>query len=335
MIRSLLGTAKRVLGKNLYNDIRARILFGNLETLYPLYPETPFAVNWDRYQRPEDKQVSTLRSAYIVAPSQRSGTNFLNNMLNMHPDIVFPWGPDLPGEQGLFTYTDYLKEYAYKTVSIWNKWVEGGEEALNKHAKGMVQSMGEGIINYFGQYAAPGQTLLFKTPDTGHLDNFFHAFPHTKVIILVRDGRDTVESFLKSWGGRFAFKKICIRWSQRVDLIWDFMEKVKRSGFEDMVHLVRYDHLNDNTAEELKKILKFMEIDDSRYPWEELNQLPVVGSSSLKNKEKEVHWKPVKKSRQIKLKQKWLHWNKYKKEVFKRIAGDNLVKLGFEKNNNW
>lgn len=335
MINSLLETAKKIFGKRLYNEVRAKFLFRDLDSLYPLYPDTPFAIDWGTYSLSDKAKKPRAKAAYIVSPSQRSGTNFLNNTLNRHPDLEFPWGPDLPGEQGLFTHTEHIKEYAYKTVSIWNKWVDGGQPALEQHTKALMASMGDGILEYFSGFAQPGATLLFKTPDTGHLDNFFHVFPRVKVIILVRDGRDTVESFIKSWGGRFTFRKICIRWSQRVDIIWDFIEKAQQSGFSDKVYLLRYDFLVDNTYEEIKNILKFLNVDEKKYPWHELDDIPVVGSSSLKDGGSEVHWRPVKKNKEIKLKQKWLHWNKRKKRVFKSIAGDNLVKLGFAENKDW
>lgn len=335
MIKSLSVTAKKIFGNSLYNDLRAKYLFRGLDSPYPLFPDTPFTMDWDNYisagERPEDQ----VKAAYIVSPTQRSGTNFLSNLLDRHPDLAFPSGADLPDEQCLYTYSEHLKKYAYKTVSTWKKWIKGGDEALQQHAKALVGAMGNGVLTYFSRFVQPGTMLLFKTPDAGHLENFFHLFGNSKMVILIRDGRDTIESFSKSWGGKGAFKKMCERWSSRVDTILKFKEMAEKAGFSDRFIVVRYDHLNDNTRKEVARILEFLDVSQERFPWDELEDIPVLGSSSYKGEKGEVHWKPVEKDEKFKPTQKWLGWDDSKKEVFKKTAGDNLIRLGFAENNDW
>lgn len=337
MMKIFLSGAKMILGKKLYNEIRAKILFQNLNSPFPMkVRKASFNIDWNRYSPTDDSTIveDGVKAVYIVSPTQRSGTNFLSHMLSSHPDINFPSGPDLPSEHCLYIYSDYLKMYAYKTVNTWSKWIEGGDQVLEQHAKNLLSAMGGGILNYFSKYVRPGSTILFKTPDAGQLENFFHLFPQAKVVILLRDGRDTVESFSKSWGGRFTFKNICERWSKRVDSISDFINMANEAGLSDRHHVVRYDYLNDNPKEELSKILKFLKVDESKYPWEQVDQIPILGSSNHKGKNG-VHWNPIKKDDKFNPNQKWLKWNSSKKETFKKAAGDNLIKLGFAENNQW
>ena len=334
MIKSLSATAKKIFGSRLYNDIRANYLFRDLDSPYPLYPDTPFHMDWSKNT---NQQVNgeEIKAAYIVSPTQRSGTNFLSHMLDKHPDLVFPSGANLPDEQCLYTYSEHLKTYAYKTVSTWNKWVDGGEPALQDHARSLMGAMGSGILKYFTQYVKPGSTLLFKTPDAGHLDNFFHLFQESRVVILVRDGRDTIESFSKSWGGKGAFRKMCERWSKRVDTMYEFIDMAEKAGLKDRIMITRYDYLNDKPREELPKIFAFLNVNADHYPWDEVDNIPVLGSSSYKGDQGEVHWKPIEKDEKFKPTQKWLSWDSSRKEIFKKEAGDNLIKLGFADNNDW
>lgn len=323
-----------ILGKKLYNDLRARHLFRDMESPFPLFQDTPFTMDWACYER-DDIKIRQQEVAYIVSPTQRSGTNYLSHMLNMHPKLQFPAGGDMPDEQCLYTYSESLKKYAYDTVSTWSKWVEGGEKVLNKHSKGLVRSMGEGILNYFRKYTDEGSVLLFKTPDAGHLENIFHLFGNGRVIVLIRDGRDTLESFSKSWGGDGAFGKMCERWSNRVDTIFRFKQMAEKSGMGDQILFVRYDELNNNTREELTKVLEFLKVETGVFPWDELKNVPVLGSSAHKTKDDMVHWNPVEKSDDFRPNKKWLMWTKKKKKIFKKEAGDNLIRLGFAESNDW
>ena len=195
--------------------------------------------------------------------------------------------------------------------------------------------MGDGIRNYFSSFISEDKMLLLRTPDAGNLDSFFHLFPEAKVVILIRDGRDTVESFTKSWGGIGAFKKMCDRWSDRVDYIYRFMENADKAGFSNNYYLVRYDHLNNDTETELKKVLEFLDLDPSEYPWEKIAETPVLGSSTYKGGEEDVHWQPIAKTKDFKPDHKWKDWGSAKRKYFKKSAGNNLIKLGFEEDNNW
>lgn len=331
MKSTLSKVGRKLLGKKRYNDIRARQLFRDLESPFPLFQETPFIMDWSSY----NKSDGNTKVAYIVSPTQRSGTNYLSHMLNMHPKLTFPAGDNLPDEQCLYTCSEYLKEYSVKTVSNWSKWVDGGDKSLNAHSKGLMGAMGEGILNYFRQFTATDSILLFKTPDAGHLENIFHLFGGGKVVLLIRDGRDTLESFSKSWGGDGAFKKMCLRWSDRVDTIMKFKAMSEKSGLGDRLLFVRYDELNNNTEEEIKKVLKFLDVEIAQFPWTELENVPVLGSSAHKTEDDIVHWKPIEKSSDFKPNKKWLDWSDRKKNIFKKHAGENLVKLGFTDTNDW
>ncbi|ELR71465.1 hypothetical protein C900_02528 [Fulvivirga imtechensis AK7] len=328
---------RKMLGQRLYSDIRANFLFRSSDSPFPLYPDTPFNPHWDHFLNADAKSsgAATGSMVYIVSPTQRSGTNFLGNLLERHPQLQAPYGAELPMEQCLYSYSHFIKNYCYKTVSTWKKWVEGGDERLEKHAKMLMKHMGDGLISYFKGFIEKDCTLLMKTPDAGNLDNFFHMFPEAKVVILIRDGRDTMESFSKSWGGSGAFRQMSQRWSQRVDTILKFQQQADEAGYSDQHMVVTYERLNENTPEELKRIFNFLHINPALYPWDQVEEVPILGSSAYKGDDQQVHWKPIEKTKEFKPNQKWVSWSSKKKATFKAAAGKNLVKLGFANNNDW
>ena len=150
----------------------------------------------------------------------------------------------------------------------------------------------------------------------------------------MRDGRDTLESFSKSWGGDGAFKKMCIRWSNRVDAVYEFQKQADAAGLQNQYHFVRFDALNDNTEQELRMVIDFIGLDQDKYPWDQLEHIPILGSSAHKVGDR-VHWDPIKKTSNFNPNQKWLEWSPRKKRIFKKYAGANLIKAGFASNLNW
>jgi hypothetical protein len=106
--------------------------------------------------------------------------------------------------------------------------------------------------------------------------------------LLIRDGRDTVESFSKSWGGWGAFRKMIKRWKERMDIIENFLEQSNKCGYASRVKLVRYDNLNDDTIVELRSIFEFLGLEAETYPWDKLNELPILGSSSFRNEKRKL-----------------------------------------------
>ena len=337
-----------VLGDERYRKLRNWYLFKTYEGPFPQYnSHANFQPDWDNYldsnkiQLGEGEQVSVNYNpppvVYIVSPTQRSGTNFLSKLLEKHPDLAIPAGNNLATEQCLYSYSESLKSYLGKTVTAWNHWNKTNPSLANEQTKWVMRYFGEGLLRYLSNFIEQGKTLLLKTPDSNNLPDIFHMIPHARVVILLRDGRDTVQSYANSWGGGFGtFGKMCKRWADRAQTILRFKEKAARSGYDKQIYEVYYEQLNSNTSEELKKIFNFLELDNEKYPWEGVDEVPVLGSSTYRGeKEKNVHWKPISKTENFNPNKKWLSWSRAKKNIFIRNAGKSLIELGFEKDNKW
>lgn len=256
---------------------------------------------------------------FILGISQRSGTNFLFDLLIQHPDC---WGsPVNINEDFLIHHSEILQEYSKKVVNRWKQWIEkeGFENALCK-------SIGDGLVSFLTR-AQVGKRFVTKTPSVRNLDQFFKFFPNANLIILVRDGRSVVESRVKTFGE--TYEKASRTWAEAAETILQNKEKFKKTSFNYLI--VRYEDLCEDINGEMVKVLKFLKLDKDVYDFQSADNLPVRGSSQFHGKDaSHVHWKPVKKTQEFKPLERWNSWERWKHEQFNCLAGKYLIEFGYE-----
>jgi hypothetical protein len=134
-----------------------------------------------------------------------------------------------------------------------------------------------------------GKRVVSKTPSTEGVHNVDEIFPGAKVIFIVRDPRDTVESGRRTfeWG----LKEKAQQWADGVRRIKSFQEV-----FPGRSICVRYEDLVTQQNAALAPVLRYCALDETVYPWELATQAPVRGSSDIVSKFREgIDWKPRKK----------------------------------------
>lgn len=283
------------------------------------------------------QETSTFKKViYVCSPTQRSGTNFIFNTLKLHADIASPESPSMPKEHFLYSHADQLSEYISKTLGYWPKWVEN-EESLQKTHAALLSEIGEGILRVFYQELPdPNKILMLRTPDAGNLEFFPALFPNGKLVVILRDGRDTVNSFVESFSGEWAFNKMAKRWASRIEYLFQVNKQMIEAGFQDRIGIFKYEDLNSEPEKTVKAILKYLSLDEAGYDWEKLKSVPVVGSSTQYNEQgKGDFWAPKEKSDSKKFSNKWKMWSSSKKKNFKKIAGNQLIRAGYETDLNW
>lgn len=151
------------------------------------------------------------------------------------------------------------------------------------------------IINriYF-QFPDFNSRIVIKEPlEKGGSDVISECLPNSRIILLIRDGRDIIDSKIdaisekKSWGTK-ALGINPLNQNQKLDFIrtnaimWnEFVEDLMRTyenHSKNLRILVRYENLRKNTLTELQKIYDFLEIDITK---EELENL--VSKFSFEN----------------------------------------------------
>jgi hypothetical protein len=142
----------------------------------------------------------------------------------------------------------------------------------------LIQSRFESQVEQ-GEGEAPLPAIVVKEPGSHVAPLLTELFPASKVIFLLRDGRDVVDSWLDaysegSWaisGGAFAVSTegriALIRW---LSAVWAYRSRAVRRAFEtrraDGRILVRYEELRGATAEMLDRICAVLDLDRGGLP---------------------------------------------------------------------
>jgi len=121
----------------------------------------------------------SLNKPIIIIGAARSGTTMLGNILAMHPDIAYLEEPNV-----IWKYKN-----AYKKIDIFTE-----KDATN--------DIIYYINNFFSKFLKNKNKirLLEKTPsNTLRLSFVRKIFPKSKVIVVIRDGRNVAVSARKKW----------------------------------------------------------------------------------------------------------------------------------------
>lgn len=161
--------------------------------------------------------------------------------------------------------------------------------------------------------------------------------PKSKVIIILRDGRDVLDSIVdgrKQGGWMLTSESGVITEESRLSFIdqsskwWVLQSEVLLRTYETLSKerrfLIRYEDLLKNTFENLQKIYAFLEIPISD---DELRN--VISKNSFENIPTEL--KGEGKFYRIASPGKWKHnFNEKETQLMNKIMGDMLVKIGYE-----
>lgn len=272
---------------------------------------------------------------FILGIMPRSGTNFLHDLLLLHPSCR----GSLLAEDYLTAHSDLLVRYAESTVSHWSpRWQ--AKKTWTHPERVLAEYIGHGLISFLdstnGDEASSddvgassqlrAQRTVTKTPSIRNLDHFAQLFPHAQLLVLVRDGRSVVASGMVSF--HWNFEKQAHVWANSVQTVLEFAGR--SSGIDGRYLIVRYEDLYRRTKAEMRRILAFLHLPAACYDFEQAAKLPVRGSSQEHRKgEGNRHWDPVARSPDFDPLRRWSDWSEARKRRFNWIAGDYLARLGY------
>lgn len=279
--------------------------------------------------KPESRQ----SPIFILGITPRSGTNFLQDLLVLHPHCQ----PGLAGEDFLTAHSDLLLKYVKSVSKEWKphwkikKYIDQPEQLVLQH-------LGEGLVSFLNLRVGPDVTtenetildqsplkrLVSKTPSVEKLSNFFALFPQVHLIILVRDGRAVVESAKSTFN--WNTEVVIHKWANAARTILEFERQTSHSDYRYLI--VRYEDVYQETEKELKRIFSFLDLDPDCYDFEKAANLPVRGSSELR-KQGKVHWNPVERPPDFDPLNRWSDWSQAQRRRFNWIAGEYLVHFGY------
>jgi hypothetical protein len=169
----------------------------------------------------------------------------------------------------------------------------------------------------------PLRFIVTKTPSTDGIDRIFRFFPAARVIVMMRDGRDVIQSGVQTFG--WNWEAGVHRWRESADRIAAFLETPE--GREQAL-LVRYEDLFADTEGEMHRVLRFLELEPARYDFTAAANLPVRGSSAF-GRDGAVHWRSVPRTADFAPIGRHRQWTRRQRQRFAWLAGAVSAHFGY------
>ena len=293
---------------------------------------------------------------HFVISAPRSGSTWLTRALNGHPD-VFATEQRLFGNFCEMWPTPRGDKKPRITADAFAKafGVHYFHDALGMDRTQFENQFHESFVDFLLDFAArrtDAKTIVDKiTPYAGTtemvISKIRERFPQSKIIHLVRDGRDKVTSATFDWLlmdandtdryrffvekslgmiDRFFDDDVMQRWAKH----WNDVNRTTRAAMPDLE--VRFEAMKEDQPAVLKNIFQLLSLDDS----DAIAQHAAAKSSF----EKTTGRQPGDQQATAKTRNGIVgDWRKYftqtDGDLFNELAGDELVKFGYAENSDW
>ncbi len=256
----------------------------------------------------------------ILGVAARCGTNFLWDLLRLHPDCAIGRSPIT--EDYFLHHVDRLLDYAVTVHQSWDPhWGDFPVDVSDR----LLGCLGLGLTSFLR--VDPGKRLLIKTPSVRNLEHFFQLFPQGDLLILMRDGRSVAQSSMATFG--WDLETAARGWIRAANRVHRFDEVNRDQGLR--YRLVRYEDLVDDLRPTLSAILDFLGLDRGVYDFEAAENLPVRGSSASSGHPRApVHWEPVPRTPDFAPTGRWRSWSVALQDRFIWLAHQQLLNFGYE-----
>ena len=255
---------------------------------------------------------------FILAPLPRSGTNFLWDILRLHDDCATGRSP---------IWEDYLLRNAHHLA----QFVDGAQGSWDPvwgptdHLRGdLAASLGDALVRFMT--IDPDRRLLTKSPTLDNLELFFDFFPRAHLVVLLRDGRDVVDSGMATFG--WELEAAARAWAKGVDRVQRFVARDDVPA--DQCSIVRYEDLVHRADTTIPSLLRELQLSDDGIDVAAVVDLPVRGSSQFKGETDDIHWHPVPRADGFNPTRRWQRWDAAAHRAFGGVAGAQLRRLGYD-----
>lgn len=261
----------------------------------------------------------TGRVVFVHGVLQRSGTNYLSNLLSYHRDCrrggVF--------EDFLSAASPLLSRYIATLADSWNEeWFASAKDAVSARLAG---ELGNALLSFLDDSPQKRGLFVTKTPSTINLENCFALFPGSRIILILRDGRDVVESGMRTFGWKW--EPAVRQWAASAHRAREFL---RENADSKRALLVRYEDLLQDREAHVRRILTFLELDPERFDWKSAAKAPVMGSCAYgRDGTSPVHWRPVSREADFWPLARYRDWPRRRRRRFEWLAGEVSAAFGY------
>jgi Sulfotransferase family len=263
-------------------------------------------------------QGDATRPVLILGLTPRTGTNYLWDLLRLHPGCA--GGREPVREDFFLEHAGLLAEFVSVVRSRWDPAWGRMDEGITADLRA---SLGSALVRFLT--IDSDRRLVTKNPSVVGIERVFDFFPTAQVMILARDGRAVVESCVRSFG--WDLDLAARHWATAARTGLDFL--ASRGGHDPSVRLVRYEDLVVDCRGQMGQLLGFLDLSTDEYDFAAAEHLPVRGSSVFHGASSRVHWDPVERTDGFDPLRRSEHWSLDQHERFAWLAGREQVALGY------
>lgn len=257
------------------------------------------------------------RPVLVLGVMPRSGTNFVHDLIGLDAGIhadpgqlyEFPLLHCVPEAAALCArFTAYFPRNAARV---------GRHDMLARLAGAWLREL---------QLDAGDRRILLKCPHVQYLTLAPLIFPDSDIVICLRDGRDVIESTQRTFkNGRLrrkSFAQLAHEWRLATEAACVLSEAYPQ------VTLVRFEDLVAAPQRTARRLVDRIGLDPATFPFEEVDRLPVRGSSRS-TRSAQARWQPEAKTTDFQPVGRWAGWSRRQTRRFDRIAGAALARAGY------
>lgn len=258
----------------------------------------------------------------VLGIMPRSGTNFLRDLLAEHPDTHADPGRlyEFPLLQAAGSAAAFMDDFILRfpvNAEVVTRW-----DALALCAGGWLRVL---------QDEAGGRRILLKSPHVENLSLAPLVFAGAKIVLCLRDGRDVVDSTLRTFGrwspARKSFRQLALNWKLGAESIMAYAEGGPRAHPDVVV--VRYEDLLEAPEPTMRGLLDQLGLDTARYDFGKVRAMPVRGSSRS-TLDQAQRWQPQPQTADFNPLGRWKNWPPARLARFHALAGDALKEAGYD-----
>jgi hypothetical protein len=311
--------------------------------------------------------VETDSAMAVIVVHYKSGRTWLVNLLSLHPDVRSV------GETSIFPYVTHCADFRHCTHNLFTKsfWSEGGVRGLPRHRLSkwaspllklwkprlraeerpttlmdlsvvsqlklrriLLQSRSKEeyclrFFQFLRHSLRPKACLIEKNNNIFEVPFIRSIFPKAKLLAIHRDGRDVIVSekfFLANAEGRTqSLRDSILGWRNK-------MEADRKYTAEHGIYSCSYESLLRDGEATVKGILGFLDLPADRAIVEDMLRRSsfkfITGRDNGRERSTSFYRKGIAGD--------WTnHFSQTDKDIFKELAGDMLVELGYEKDLDW
>lgn len=256
-------------------------------------------------------------NAVFISGHARSGTTLVHNIMKVHPKIA---GGE---ETRLFRHFYDMVEFSER------KKRAQGIYSFHKDKAFIYDLIKKFVSEYYFTFAQKNEKGIFVEKTPSHelsLPLIKYCFPDAKIVYCLRDGRDVWLSHVElsrhdpDWKEAAVIKDVATSWSESVNVCFNQKEFNK-----SQLLVVRYEELKSEPLKQIKQMYEFCGVKTEEIPKTAFSK--VVESNIFAERHKNY---------QVGFPGKWkTHMSASDKKVFKKIAGNELLRAGYEKDLHW